>query len=45
MQQMTYPGEKIQIDVKYVPTNCISMEYEQSLYQFTAIDEYSKYGT
>lgn len=42
MQQMTYPGEKIQIDVKYVPTNCISMEYEQSLYQFTAIDEYSR---
>ena len=32
-----YPGQKIQIDVKYVPSYCISNG--QKYYQFTAIDE------
>ncbi len=42
MEPMTYPGERIQIDVKFVPKACISMEYPQKMYQFTAIDEYSR---
>lgn len=45
---MTYPGERIQIDVKYVPRDCIDPTYlEQAaisgLYQYTAIDEFSRY--
>lgn len=42
-QQMTYPGERIQIDVKYVPQECTkAMGKGTQLYQFTAIDEYSR---
>jgi len=36
------PGEKIQIDVKQVPSNCIRGEHrqnEKNLFQWTAIDE------
>ena len=41
--QMTYPGERIQIDVKYVPQTCTqAMGKGAKLYQFTAIDEYSR---
>lgn len=32
-----YPGQKIQIDVKYVPSKCVSNG--QKYYQYTAIDE------
>lgn len=32
-----YPGQKVQIDVKYVPTYCVSNG--QKYYQYTAIDE------
>lgn len=39
-EQMTYPGEKVQIDVKYVPTYCIAGE--KKYYQYTAIDEYTR---
>ncbi len=47
-EQMTRPGERIQIDVKYVPRECISLEYLEQFpfdrfYQYTAIDEYSRY--
>lgn len=47
-EQMTHPGERVQIDVKYVPKACISPEFEarygnKELYQYTAIDEYSRY--
>ena len=41
----TYPGERIQIDVKYVPRNCMSKELkekEERFYQYTAIDEYTR---
>jgi transposase InsO family protein len=38
--QMTYPGERIQIDIKCVPNECIAGEFK--LYQYTAIDEYSR---
>lgn len=46
-KQMTYPGERIQIDVKYVPRECISPRILTKnpglkLYQYTAIDEYSR---
>lgn len=45
---MTRPGERVQIDVKYVPKACIEPAYlEQNgisgLYQYTAIDEFSRY--
>lgn len=36
-QRAEYPGQKIQIDVKYVPTSCIADG--NKYYQFTAIDE------
>ena len=40
-QQMTYPGERVQVDVKVVPRRCIT-DPELRLYQYTAIDEYSR---
>ena len=41
-EKMTHPGERIQIDVKVVPRRCIA-DKELRLYQYTAIDEYSRY--
>ena len=41
-EQMLYPGQRIQIDVKVVPRRCIA-DPELKLYQYTAIDEYSRY--
>lgn len=38
--QMTYPGERIQIDIKHVPSKCLSGDFK--LYQYTALDEYSR---
>ena len=40
-QQMTYPGERVQVDVKVVPRRCIS-DPELRLYQYTAVDECSR---
>ena len=40
-EQMTYPGERVQIDVKVVPRRCIANP-ELHLFQYTAIDEYSR---
>ena len=39
-EQMTYPGQKVQIDVKYVPVYCVAGE--KKYYQYTAIDEYTR---
>lgn len=39
--QMTFPGERVQIDVKTVPSKCIIGQFK--LYQYTAIDEFSRY--
>ena len=39
---MTHPGERIQIDVKVVPRKCIA-DPKLRLFQYTAIDEYSRY--
>lgn len=41
-EQMAYPGQRIQIDVKVVPRKCIA-DPELRLYQYTAIDEFSRY--
>ena len=35
---MTYPGQRIQVDVKVVPRKCIA-DSQLRLYQYTAIDE------
>ena len=40
-EQMTHPGERVQIDVKVVPRKCIA-DKEMKLYQYTAIDEYTR---
>ena len=40
-----YPGEKVQVDVKYVPKKCMSPELQEmgeKFYQYTAIDECSR---
>ena len=40
-EQMSHPGERIQIDVKFVPSVCLVNEAKgQKFYQYTAIDEY-----
>ena len=39
--QMTFPGERVQIDVKTVPRKCIVGQF--NLYQYTAIDEFSRF--
>ena len=40
-QQMTYPGQRVQVDVKVVPRRCIT-DPELRLYQYTAIDEFTR---
>ena len=43
-EKMFYPGQRVQIDVKVVPTACIVGEAQgKKFYQYTAIDEYSRY--
>ena len=39
---MKYPGQRVQIDVKVVPRSCIA-DLLLKQYQYTAIDEYSRY--
>ena len=41
-EQMQYPGQRIQIDVKVVPKACIFDRSWKQYYQYTAIDEYSR---
>lgn len=44
-QQMTYPGERVQIDMKYVPAKNLTEEVKEidgRYYQYTAIDEYTR---
>ena len=40
-EQMTHPGERIQIDVKVVPRKCIA-DLNLRLFQYTAIDEFTR---
>ena len=44
-QQMTYPGQRVQVDVKYVPMKCLTKELKEQgerYYQYTAIDKYTR---
>lgn len=46
-EQMRYPGQRVQIDVKYVPRDCIDSKLLDTapytrFFQYTAIDEYSR---
>jgi len=40
-EQMTYPGQRVQVDVKVVPRVCIANP-ELRLFQYTAIDEFTR---
>ena len=40
-QRADYPGQKVQIDVKYVPSKCVANG--QKYYQFTAVDECTRW--
>ena len=40
-QQMTYPGQRVQVDVKVVPRRCIA-DPELRLFQYTAINEFTR---
>ena len=40
-EQMTYPGQRVQVDVKVVPRRCIA-DPELRLFQYTAVDEFSR---
>lgn len=40
-EQMQYPGQRVQIDVKVVPLKCLANP-EERLFQYTAIDEFSR---
>ena len=44
-EQMTYPGERVQVDVKYVPKKSLTkevIEQDGGYYQYTGIDEYTR---
>ena len=40
-ERMTYPGQRVQIDVKVVPRACITAS-QLRLFQYTALDEFSR---
>ena len=45
-ESMSYPGQRVQIDVKFVPSACITAPDDhrsRKYYQYTAIDEYSRF--
>ena len=43
-EKMYYPGQRVQIDVKFVPSACIVGDSKgEKFYQYTAIDEYSRF--
>lgn len=41
-QRAEYPGQKVQIDVKYVPSECVVNG--EKYYQYTAVDECSRWA-
>ena len=44
-EEMKYPGQRVQIDVKYVPSKSLTKEVREKegrYYQYTAIDEYTR---
>ena len=43
-EKMTFPGQRVQIDVKFVPSVCLVGDVKgEKFYQYTAIDEYSRF--
>lgn len=43
-EAMTFPGQRIQVDVKHVPASCmVGKAKGKKFYQYTAIDEYSRF--
>lgn len=43
-EQMYYPGQRVQIDVKQVPSKCLVGDLTgKKMYQYTAIDEFSRF--
>lgn len=44
-EQMDHPGQRIQVDVKFVPSACLvnSQVIGKHFFQYTAIDEYSRW--
>ena len=43
-EKMLYPGQRVQIDVKFVPETCVVGDAKgKKFYQYTAIDEYSRF--
>lgn len=43
-EQVQYPGQRVQIDVKFVPKVCIVEQQEPTQwYQYTFLDEYSRF--
>lgn len=43
-EKMLYPGQRVQVDVKFVPAACIVGDAKgEKFYQYTAIDEYSRF--
>ena len=40
-EQMIYPGQRVQVDVKVVPRKCMA-DPELRLFQYTAIDEFTR---
>ena len=43
VEQAKYPGERVHIDIKYVPEECIQFgTCDQKQYQITALDEYTR---
>ena len=43
-EKMLYPGQRVQIDVKFVPSSCLVGDAKgKKFYQYTALDEYSRF--
>lgn len=44
-EQMAYPGQRLQLDVKFVPSVCLKNSHVigKQFFQYTAIDEYSRW--
>lgn len=44
-EKMQYPGQRVQIDVKFVPASCLvgDAALDGGFFQFTFIDEYSRF--
>ena len=43
-EKMHFPGERVQVDVKFVPESCIVGDAKgEKFYQYTAIDEFSRW--